>query len=250
MQRRCGLFSARQTCSACPMHPKMAAPRLPPARCEYSHALGLPLRTSPARCGSCTPRLSPPRGNRHGNRCVVAARPLVPRPWASRRRSASAFVDAIMGVSARPATSRRAINGDCVSLSGPLFSSRRRRTCSRLDPVAAAVAARVRSRRALDQAAAPKPGGASQVGGGAAEQAASVRARARARGERAGGSGGGAAAAVWPDLPGAAGAPRGGAPGGGRARAESCRPHFLCSPPALSLPLRSPGPCPWAKSAT
>lgn len=145
MQRRCGLFSATQTCSAFPTHPKMAAPRHPPARCEYSHALGLPRRSSPARRGPCTPRLSPPRGGQHGNRCVAAARPLVPRPWAPRRRSASALVDAIMGVSARLATSRRASNGDCVSLNGPPFSSRCRGTRNRFDPVAAAAAARVRA---------------------------------------------------------------------------------------------------------
>ena len=49
--------------------------------------------------------------------------------------------------------------------------------------------------------------------------------------------------ASGPDFQGAAGAPRGGGPGGGGKRAECGQPPFLCSPPASARPLRSTGPC-------
>lgn len=226
----------------------MTAPRHPPAGWEYSHAFRLlPRRAKHGwpRHGHSAPLAS---WNQSGRAPVHGSHKApTPRPWTPRRRPASAVVDAIVGVSVRPASSPRAFNGDCVSLSGPPFSSYFLTLPLELQsPPTRAAAARVRAfRRALDLTAALRPRGASEVGGGVAVQRAS--AHARAAGGRSGVGGG--VAALWPDLPGAAGAPRGWRAGGGaRARAESCRLHF--SPPALPLPLSSAGPCNWAKSAT
>lgn len=158
--------------------------------------------------------------------------PLAPRPWTPRRRPASALVDAIVGGSVRPATSPRAINGDCVSLSGPPFSSYFLTLPLELQsPLtrSAAAAARVRAfRRALDLTVALRPRGASQVGGGVVGRGAS--ARARAAGGRRGGVSGCGAAAEWPDLPGAVGAPRGWCAGGWQGAGQELQTSFFsCS---------------------
>lgn len=75
---------------------------------------------------SRTPR--PPKAVRVGTcawlpRAPPSVPPFGSRPLGPAPRPASALLDVNVGVSARSATSRRASDGDCVSVSGPQFSS-------------------------------------------------------------------------------------------------------------------------------